>query len=445
MSIDVALQSVAFYILSCSTCAKISHRRKAKEQAKRERVEKHALETEQPGLYRHPSPFSTNPYWTEEIMMGPGPPNKKGNKKDKNGSQRGLNTAGQGSSYASSAGMSTDTGSSPTIVEEGSRISGEGWNRKRYQREDEQLWGRETYGPGHRIMDAITRASESAGRMFNMDGRPSSNHGSDGNPETYYIARNPPVNDLHPPIVSTAPRSKEETRWMIQPPPSAKVMEGKERVVSTSRNRAGSHGSSRRGTESQPLGRIVTEKLIDAKVQRGETPSKLEIRSFTNRGQQHDRNRSSSTDSCSSSDGYTTRRSRKPSPITVPKAGTSKPRGKAEHIPIRDSEVATEMRETNGNGRPLLATIVSSSNVTPQLHKSQSTDLPLRELSGSTTGTGNGNGSSNSWMNAKEYRAAAASESLPDTKREVSMTMNEGKLSKPEHVEACATHSDIQT
>ncbi|KAK6594034.1 hypothetical protein H4I96_10947 [Botrytis cinerea] len=417
MSIDVALQSVAFYILSCSTCAKISHRRKAKEQAKRERVEKHALETEQPGLYRHPSPFSTNPYWTEEIMMGPGPPNKKGNKKDKNGSQRGLNTAGQGSSYASSAGMSTDTGSSPTIVEEGSRISGEGWNRKRYQREDEQLWA------GKRMDRVIELWMQSQG-LRNPQGE---------------------LNDLHPPIVSTAPRSKEETRWMIQPPPSAKVMEGKERVVSTSRNRAGSHGSSRRGTESQPLGRIVTEKLIDAKVQRGETPSKLEIRSFTNRGQQHDRNRSSSTDSCSSSDGYTTRRSRKPSPITVPKAGTSKPRGKAEHIPIRDSEVATEMRETNGNGRPLLATIVSSSNVTPQLHKSQSTDLPLRELSGSTTGTGNGNGSSNSWMNAKEYRAAAASESLPDTKREVSVTMSEGKLSKPEHVEACPTHGDLQT
>ncbi|KAF7860739.1 hypothetical protein EAF04_008257 [Stromatinia cepivora] len=423
MSIDVALQSVAFYVLSCSTCAKISHRRKAKEQAKRERVEKHALETEQPGLYRHPSPFSTNPYWTEEIMMGPGPPNKKGNKKDKNGSQRGLNTAGQGSSYASSAGMSTDPGSSPTVVEEGSRISGDGWNRKRYQREDEELWGRDTHGPGQRIMDAITRASESAGRMFGVDGRPSSRHGSDGNPETYYLARNPPVNDLHPPIVSTAPRSKEETRWMIQPPPSAKVMEGKVRV--SSRNRAGSHGSSRRGTEGQ-LGRIVTEKLIDAKVQRGETPSQLEIRSFTNRGQHHDRNRSSSTESSSSLDSYTAGRSRKPSPITVPKASSSKPRGKAEHIPIRDSEM--EMKETS-EGRPLLSTIISSSNVVHQLRKSQSTDLPLRELSKPTTE------SANSKMNAKEYRAAAASEPSPDTSLAVPITMGDAKLQKPEYIE----------
>lgn len=430
MSIDVALQSVAFYVLSCSTCAKISHRRKAKAQAKRERVEKHALETEQPGLYRHPSPFNTNPYWTEEIMMGPGPPKKKGDKKDKNGSQRGINTAGQGSSYASSTGMSTDTGSSPTVVEEGSRISGDGWNRKRYQREDEELWGRDTHGPGHRIMDAITRASESAGRMFGVDGKPSSRQGSDGNPETYYLARNPPVNDLHPPIVSTAPRSREETRWMIQPPPSAKVMEGKERV--SSRNRAGSHGSSRRGTEGQPLGRIVTEKLIDAKVQRGETPSQLEIRSFTNRGQRHDRNHSSSPEAASSSDDHTTRRSRKPSPITVPRASSKKPRGKAEHIPIRDSEL--EMRETNG-GRPLLSTIVSSSNMVTQLHRSQSvdlpssTDLPLREL----TRTARGN--TNSTMNAKEYRAATTTDPLPNRSVEVPIQTGEEKLQRPEHVE----------
>jgi hypothetical protein len=136
MSLNVALQSVAFYVLSCSTCAKINHRRKAKVQAKRERAEKHALETEQPGLYQHPSPFSTNPYWTEEIMMGPGPPKNKDKSGSKNASQRALNTAGQGSSYAGSTAMSSDPPSSPTAVTEGSRVSGEGWNRKRYQRED---------------------------------------------------------------------------------------------------------------------------------------------------------------------------------------------------------------------------------------------------------------------------------------------------------------------
>ena len=43
MSLDVAIQSVLFYVLSCSTCAKISHRRKAKAQAKRDRAEKHLI------------------------------------------------------------------------------------------------------------------------------------------------------------------------------------------------------------------------------------------------------------------------------------------------------------------------------------------------------------------------------------------------------------------
>lgn len=267
MSIEVALQSVAFYILSCSTCAKINHRRKAKIQAKRERAEKHALETEQPGLYRHPSPFSTNPYWDEEITMGPGPPKKK---TEKNCSQAALNPAGQESGYANSYTMSTGTGtaSSPTAIE-GSQTSGEGWNRKRYQREDEALWGHDTPGPGQRIFDAIARAGSTAGRLLEGRLNNSKAAGSDDeNPRSYYLARNPPVNDLHPPVVSTQPASRDETRWMLQPPPPAKVMEGKERVIST---RAVSAGSSRKGPDGSPLSRPVTEKLDDVKEQRIET------------------------------------------------------------------------------------------------------------------------------------------------------------------------------
>lgn len=274
MSIEVALQSVAFYVLSCSTCAKISHRRKAKIQAKKERAEKYALETEQPGLYRHPSPFSTNPYWGEEITMGPGPPRKKA---EKNCSQAALNPAGLESgnvnSSANSYTMSTGTGtaSSPTAVE-GSRTSGEGWNRKRYQREDEALWGHDTPGPGQRIFDAIARAGSTAGRL--LEGRLNKGTGSEEeNPRSYYLAKNPPVNDLHPPVVSTQPANRDETRWMLQPPPPAKVMEGKERV---NRTRAVSGGSSRRGPDGSPLSRPVTEKLDEVKEQQIETILSLE-------------------------------------------------------------------------------------------------------------------------------------------------------------------------
>lgn len=39
----------------------------------------------------------------------------------------------------------------------------------------------------------------------------------------------PAVNDLHPPIVSQLPYSREEAKWMLMPPPSADVMMGRRR------------------------------------------------------------------------------------------------------------------------------------------------------------------------------------------------------------------------
>ena len=378
MSLDVALQSVAFYVLSCSTCAKINHRRKAKIQAKRERAEKHELETEQPGLYRHPSPFSTNPYWTEEIMMGPGPPKKKGDKTDsKNASQRALNTAGQGSSYASSGVMSTtDAGSSPTAVTEGSRLSGEGWNLKRYQREDEALWGHDTPGPGHRIMDAIAKAGSTAGRLIESRlSRGGSGSVEEENPGIYYLAKNPPVNDLHPPVVSTQPASRDETRWMLQPPPPAKVMEGKERV---DRNRASSNGSSRKAGSTTPLSRQVTGRFVDVKLQRGETmPSREDSgsktpKSIRPRGQHHERSRSQSMGSSGSSDGGIIAK-RRPQPIFVSDGTNS--RDQAVHIPIPTERPALGEKPI----RPLLTPIVSSSNIVPTT-SSRNGHLPLQEL-----------------------------------------------------------------
>lgn len=205
--------------------------------------------------------------------MGPALQKKGGNK---NASQRGLHTpnpnAAPGSLRASTDVLST-VGSSHTAVtdQEGSRISGEGWNLKRYQREDEDLWGHDVPGPGQRIMDAISKASSSAGRY--LEGRISRGFGSmeDEVPASnhYFLPRNPPVNDLHPPVVSTTPSSREETRWMLQPPPPAKVMEGKERV---NRSRAGSNGSGGGRPEGIPLSRQVTERLVDARLQRGEMP-----------------------------------------------------------------------------------------------------------------------------------------------------------------------------
>lgn len=360
MSLDVALQSVAFYVLSCSTCAKISHRRKAKSQAKKERAEKQTLEMQQPGLYRHPSPFNTNPYWSEEIMMGPAPVKGKDKGTSKNGSQRALNTGEQGSSYAgSSTAMSSNPPSSPTAVTESSRISGEGWNFKRYQREDEALWGHDIPGPGQRIMDAISKAGSSAGRL--LEGRLSKGAKEEENPATWYAPRNPPVNDLHPPVVSSAPANKAETRWMLQPPPSAKVMEGKERV---NRSRAGSNTSSRRGNDGTPLSRQVTERLVDLKVQRGETPTYAEARPVTERAERaaSTPSRAQRDRSSSDSDLATRRQKAKPAPISISSSGRSS-RDTIEHIPIPTSHPSGNSRiETREQAtRPTLPTILSAS------------------------------------------------------------------------------------
>lgn len=311
--------------------------------------------------------------------MGPGPPPQK-NKNVKNGSQRALNTAGQGSSYAGSTAMSSEPPSSPTAVTEGSRISGEGWNRKRYQREDEALWGHDVPGPGQRIMDAIAKAGSQAGRL--LEGRLYKNdpgkEEEEAPAQTYY-ARNPPVNDLHPPVVSTAPASRDETRWMLQPPPPAKVMEGKERV---NRSRAGSNGSSRKGQDEIPLSRQVTERLVDAKLQRGETISLYEAKAVQSRPESwakapstpsptqrkarrpKERNRSSSIDSSDSS-SVPRKTKRKPLPLSIsPSVRSSE--DSIVHIPIPAAvhlSNTPEMREQPV--RPVLSTILSSSNMVP--------------------------------------------------------------------------------
>lgn len=246
-------QSAIFYYLSCAPCTKLAYQRRRRKANQRARMEEATIEAEQ-GLYQHPTPFSTNIYWREEMMLGPGPPQKKGNRdrdKQKTESSRGLRSGGAGSSSL------TGASSADTVVvdeigerEQQERRSGEHWNIRRYQREDETLWG-------------IDRDLE-LGRSR------SSTTGSGGN---YYVPRNPAVNDLHPPVVSTQPTDRNETRWMLQPPPSAKIMEGK---VKAKRSRSGSGFSNRsdssRKRDDANLGRRVGERLMEEKVKRGEKP-----------------------------------------------------------------------------------------------------------------------------------------------------------------------------
>ncbi|KAL8688046.1 MAG: hypothetical protein Q9224_004986, partial [Gallowayella concinna] len=214
-------QSAIFFYVSCAPCHELAYRRRRRKGAARSKAEK---EMDQ-GLYTHPSPFSTNVYWREDMTMGPGPPQKNGksrrekerrrwgaggvNSKEK---QRGLMTGNSTETGASSAVTVVAQNSLQGVAElEQERRSGDGWNRRRYQREDEYLWG---------FDDTSEDGAE--------DGR-------------YYTKlRNPSVSDLHPPIASSLPASRSEAKWMLQPPPSAKIMEGK---VQANRSRSGSGGS----------------------------------------------------------------------------------------------------------------------------------------------------------------------------------------------------------
>lgn len=345
MALPVAIQSVVFYYLACTPCMSARTRHRAKKKFDEERKARAALEEDEPPLYRHPSPFNVNPYWQEEIMMGPSLP-KKGRAAKQNSSQRKLTSAGKDSSIATrsslaisnhggapntssgggggilqggstaaggdgtsasapgTAGISANDGSagdsvpssnnasganvanssnnsnnsndnangsrtsggqppsSPTLIPDDARsmsmlettataatagtstTASEGWNFKRYQREDEELWGSEPSSRTHKLIDAIAKASSSAAgrllestRTLGTKDRGASSTGAyyannavtDQDRANFYSPTiiHPPVNDYHPPVVGSKPAHKDALRWMLQPPPPAKVMEGK--------------------------------------------------------------------------------------------------------------------------------------------------------------------------------------------------------------------------
>ncbi|POR33220.1 Uncharacterized protein TPAR_06585 [Tolypocladium paradoxum] len=278
MSFPVAVQSAVFYFIACTPCAKVRHRQRAKEKAKKERLDKARLETEQPGLYRHPSPFNTNPYWQEEINMGPSLPKKS---ISKNSSQRGLTSSGGESSIPS---MSEHTNISDSRTNVGDNLStmpeddtvSEDWNKRRgYQREDEELWGQ--FGAsGHRLMDAFSKARDSAGRLIDATLGIEKEVTEQERRDFYFSPRNPPVNDYHPPVVSSKPPHRHARKWMLQPPPPAKVMEGKvpvSRAISTASKSTGRTMVS----DDAHLGRSLQEKLVKEKMRKESNPTETEL------------------------------------------------------------------------------------------------------------------------------------------------------------------------
>jgi len=102
-----------------------------------------------------------------------------------------------------------------------------GWNWKRYEREDEVL-----PGFGDRLTQMWAKVTSSAP----LESEPGPSHfprgrkrapTADSDRYDYFRAINPAVNDLHPPVVSSLPPTRDAAAWMLLPPPSALVMEGK--------------------------------------------------------------------------------------------------------------------------------------------------------------------------------------------------------------------------
>lgn len=415
--IAAALRSVWFYYIGCSPCRKIGHRRETRREAEREKTLKARLEMDQPGLYRHPNPEGTNQYWMEDINMGPSLP-KRG--ASKNTSQKRLKSADtdatterpdtspvdRGNSIGSSTQFhSAETANSPTIVADELEVRTTlsmsvtdsqdlDWNRKRYDREDEELWGHQMYNrAGQRIREVMEKGRNTAGRIFDAS-RPRGEREitEDERNEFYTAPRNPPVNDYHPPVVSSRPASKHEYRWMLQPPPSAKIMEGK---VPVSRSGSLTSVASRRtatagslaSKEELGLGRLVGEKIMQDKIRKGEMPPGEELTIVTSRpntrrrrtastmssipSQRSTRSRSNTTGSESSDTIYERRRQRR---LAKQKAAEAEAGSEADDESEDERQVTSERSHTAQ--RPKLETIASSEMSS---NKSENSEKTIRQ------------------------------------------------------------------
>lgn len=398
--IAAALRSVWFYYIGCTPCRKIGHRRETRKEAEREKTLKAKLEMNQPGLYRHPDPEGTNQYWMEDINMGPSLPKRGTNK---NPSQKRLKSADTEATAtaersepfpavrSTSIGSSTqfpEIANSPTVVADElearttlSMSVGDSqdldWNRKRYDREDEELWGHQMYNrAGQRIREVMAKGRDTAGRLFEA-GRPQREREvtEDDRSDFYAPTRNPPVNDYHPPVVSSRPASKHEYRWMLQPPPSAKVMEGKVPVsrsgsqTSVNSRRTGTAGSLA-SKEELGLGRLVGERIMQDKIRKGEMPPGEELTIVTSRpnarrmrtastmssipSQRSTRSRSNTTGSESSDTIYERRRQRR---LAKQKAAEADAGSEADDESDNERPATSERHAVQ---RPKLQTIASS-------------------------------------------------------------------------------------
>lgn len=344
-------QSAVFFYVSCGPCFEQSRRRKKLREAK---ASQRARNNDGSGMNLQPAPFQTNPHWHEEMALGPSPPSRRTTKAETIAS-RGITTAGTATSQYSTAGSSlSDLGPAQSVSS--IHLPGHSWNTKRYQRADEEF----VYFPAleevedrphtHRQMSDNSRKGSSVG----VAGWPA--EPLEKPPSIYYIpARAPPVNDLHPPVVSTVPAKKEERAWMKEPPPSASFMNGKKGVTARSRSASGASGTSSLKTKDQSLGRHVGHKMVEDKVKRRVTPSVDGESSQPNRKSMatvstgHSspvKERGSSSLDVDDSERTTLKRKKRPPPVHIPVFDTS------SHVDDSSSSSPDVLRPTNKGNRP---------------------------------------------------------------------------------------------
>lgn len=253
MALHRGIQSAIFYYLSCAPCADYRYRKRRKQEAQRDRADRDALEAHMPGLYRHPSPSSTNPYWQAEIDAGPIPSRtKKKVAESQRGGKPGTAQSGGGSPGASSVSLNAAKGGA-----QGSDSGRAGFGP--YQREDETLWGSQASG-----LDFRTQARRTGSSSDSLPTRPPKAKLRDafGRPN-YQHTRNAAINDLHPPTTRKV-NSREEVLWMLQPPPVADVMSGREAIALSRTSSASSRPSA---SSSALMSRQVSQRYIDREPQ----------------------------------------------------------------------------------------------------------------------------------------------------------------------------------
>jgi len=288
------IQSVLFLYLSCAPCLRFYRHKKRLKQHQREHRERNATQLMTPENYRQASPYRTNYYWAEEMRLGPGPPPQRLTKKmrqkkvkaDRLAASEAEKTALPARSPSQDHGRKDRRGNTgeQSAVDSVRDIlinaaislkpTGVKWNTELYQREDEELWVSDEDGPStleSRVGHERRKSYGGSSFGFPRLGRFATAQASD---KGFYMARNPPVNEHHPPIVSNPATSMVSNKWMLQPPPSPSIMNGyRPATPSRSENGSGSGSgrSSRKGYEQRRdrdtrLGREVGEKLVKEKM-----------------------------------------------------------------------------------------------------------------------------------------------------------------------------------